>query len=92
MHEYTETKSKYTGKIGPYKMQEQMYLILWSEKLCWAKRGKKFWDSKNKHTFYINIQPKYFPCVSKFFPVFSLSGKSKNHIPCFPCVMATLTK
>ena len=24
------------------------------------------------------------------FPVFSLSGKSKNQIPCFPCAVATL--
>ena len=28
-------------------------------------------------------------CYNKF-PVFSLSGKSKNQIPCFPCAMATL--
>ena len=25
------------------------------------------------------------------FPVFSLSGKSKNQIPCFPCAVATLS-
>ena len=31
-----------------------------------------------------------FPCVTAKFPVFSLSGKSKNQIPCFPCVVATL--
>ena len=43
----------------------------------------------------INSQ-KYFPCVSKTFPVlqqnslFSLSGKSKNQIPCFLCAVATL--
>ena len=28
---------------------------------------------------------KIFPCVKAEFPVFSLSGKSKNQIPCFPC-------
>ena len=28
---------------------------------------------------------KIFPCVKAKFPVFSLSGKSKNQIPCFPC-------
>ena len=33
-----------------------------------------------------------FPCVRTKFPVFSLSGKSKNQIPCFPCAMATLKK
>ena len=44
------------------------------------------------------IGKKYFPCVSKIFPVlqqnslFSLSGKSKNQIPCFPCSVATLVK
>ena len=27
---------------------------------------------------------KIFPCVKAKFPVFSLSGKSKNQIPCFP--------
>ena len=26
----------------------------------------------------------FFPCVRTKFPVFSLSGKSKNQIPCFP--------
>ena len=37
---------------------------------------------------------KIFPCVKAKFPVFSLSGKSKNQIPCFPCfpcAVATLT-
>ena len=33
---------------------------------------------------------KIFPCVKAKFPVFSLSGKSKNQIPCFPCAVATL--
>ena len=33
---------------------------------------------------------KNFPCVTTKFPVFSLSGKSKNQIPCFPCSVATL--
>ena len=28
---------------------------------------------------------KIFPCAKAKFPVFSLSGKSKNRIPCFPC-------
>ena len=31
-----------------------------------------------------------FPCIKAKFPVFSLSGKSKNQIPCFPCAVATL--
>ena len=30
------------------------------------------------------------PCVVPKFPVFSLSGKSDNQIPCFPCAVATL--
>ena len=33
---------------------------------------------------------KIFPCVKVKFPVFSLSGKSKNQILCFPCAVATL--
>ena len=33
-----------------------------------------------------------FPCVRTKFLVFSLSGKSKNQIPCFPCAVATLCK
>ena len=39
MHEYSETESKYTGKIGKHNMWEQMYIILWSKKLCRVKRG-----------------------------------------------------
>ena len=31
-----------------------------------------------------------FPCSVPKFPVFSLSGKSDNKIPCFPCAVATL--
>ena len=31
-----------------------------------------------------------FPCVVPKFPVFSLSGKIDNQIPCFPCAVATL--
>ena len=44
----------------------------------------------------IHFASNYFPCVSNFFhvtakfPVFSLSGKSKNQILCFPCAVATL--
>ena len=33
-----------------------------------------------------------FSCVSTKFPVFSLSGKSKNQFPCFPSAVATLAK
>ena len=33
---------------------------------------------------------KIFPCAKAKFPVFSLSGKSKNQIPCFPCAIATV--
>ena len=32
----------------------------------------------------------FFPCVTAKIPVFSLFGKSKNQIPCFPCAVATL--
>ena len=32
-----------------------------------------------------------FPCVVPKFPAFSLSGKSDNQIPCFPCAVATLS-
>ena len=73
--------------------------------------AKKFWNLKNKHTFYFNNHSqifslclnfslchrkifslclKFFPCVKAKFPVFSVSGKSKNQIPCFPCAVATL--
>ena len=31
-----------------------------------------------------------FPCVVPKFPVFSLSEKTNNQIPCLPCAMATL--
>ena len=31
-----------------------------------------------------------FPCVGLKFPVFSLSGKTDDQIPCFPCAVATL--
>ena len=34
MYEYTETESKYTGKIGTHSIWEQMYIILSSKKLC----------------------------------------------------------
>ena len=51
---------------------------------------------KEKHAFCINkYSQKYFPCVSKTFPVLQQnslcfpSGKSKNQIPCFPCAVAT---
>ena len=30
MHEYTETESKHTGKIGTHNMWEQVYIILWN--------------------------------------------------------------
>ena len=68
-------------------------------------RLKKFWNLKNKQTFHFNNHSqifslchrkifslclKIFPCVKAKFPVFSLSGKSKNQIPCFPCAVATL--
>ena len=39
MHEYTETDSKYTGKIGTHSMWEEMYIILLKLKLCRVKRG-----------------------------------------------------
>ena len=56
-------------------------------------RLKNFEIYKNKHTFYVNNHSPNIFRVSKFFPVSeqnSLSGKSKNQIPCFPCAMATL--
>ena len=33
---------------------------------------------------------KIFPCATTKFRMFSLSGKSKDQIPCFPCAVATL--
>ena len=38
----------------------------------------------------ITVISKFSIPVSAKFPVFSLSGKSKNQIPCFPCAVATL--
>ena len=60
-------------------------------------RLKKFEIYKKIPVLIITVQRfslclKYFPCVTAKFPVFSLSGKSKNQIPCFPCVVATLLK
>ena len=43
---------------------------------------------------YLNLHLKmiqFFPCVVQIFPVFSLSGKTDDQIPCFPCAVATLT-
>ena len=49
-------------------------------------RLKNFEKCKEKHAFCVNkYSQKYFPCVSKTFPVFSLSGKSKNQIPFSLC-------
>ena len=47
MHEYTETGSKYTGKIGTHSMWEQMYIILCEVK-NYAERSeaKKFYNPK----------------------------------------------
>ena len=42
------------------------------------------------HSKLFSLRLKIFPCVTAKFPVFSLSGKSKNQIPCFPCAAATL--
>ena len=38
------------------------------------------------------VSQKFSLCYKQKFPVFSLSGKSKNQIPCFPCAVATLVE
>ena len=57
MHEYTETESKHTGKIGTHNMWKQMYINVHK---CTLKlkimpskvRLINFKIKKNKHTFY----------------------------------------
>ena len=63
----------------------------WSE-------AKKFWKYVKRNMLFtsmntvksISLCLKNFPCVITKFPVFSLSGKSKNQIPCCPCAVVTL--
>ena len=44
MHENTETKSKYTGKIGRHSMSEQMYIILLKLKIMPSEARLKFFQ------------------------------------------------
>ena len=63
MHEYTETESKYIGKIGTPSMWEQIYIIILPSKA----RLKIYEIKKNKHTFYVNNHsPNIFPVLAKF--------------------------
>ena len=55
-------------------------------------RLKIFEFKEDKHTFYVNNHSLNIFRVRTKFPVFSLSGKSKNQIPCFPCSVDTLNK
>ena len=83
---------KYTGRNSIKKQS--------SETRKYAKQSeakKKLKICEGKHAFCSDkYSQKYFPSVSKIFPVlqqnsvFSLSGKSKNQIPCFLCAVATL--
>ena len=51
-------------------------------------RLKSFEIWKNKHTFYVNNHSQNIFPVSEQNSVFSLSGKSKNQIPCFSRAVA----
>ena len=87
MHKYTGTVSKYPGKIGVYiacgyKCTQYFEVKNYAER----SEAKNFWNLKNKHTFYVNNQSKYFPCVSKFFLV------SEQNSLCFPWLEKVRTK
>ena len=73
MHEYTETESKYTGKIGTHNIWEQMFITVEEVRL------KKFEIKKNKHNFYVNNHsPNIFSVLANF-------CLFQNKIPCvFP--------
>ena len=44
MHEYTETESKYTGKIGTLSMWEEMYIILGKLKIMLSEARLKIFE------------------------------------------------
>ena len=53
----------------------------------------EFVNVNNHNNHSANIFPvlaNFSPVSEQNSPVFSLSGKSKNQIPCFPCAVATL--
>ena len=51
MHKYTETESKYTGKIGTHSMWEQMYITLKLKIMPSEVRLKNFKLKKKKPYF-----------------------------------------
>ena len=58
-------------------------------------RLEKNWGTSiNERVSYYKIHNfcSNFSCVVPKFPVFSLSGKIDDQIPCFPCPVATLFK
>ena len=79
MHEYTETESKHTGKIGTHSMLEKMNIIFWVKNYAEWSEAKNFWNLKIKHTFYVNNHsPNIFPVLANF-------SLCQNKIPCvFP--------
>ena len=88
MHEYTETESKYTSKIGTHSMWEEMHIILGKLKIMLSKAMLKFLKlKKNKHTFYVNNHsPNIFPVLANF------SLCQNKIIMCFPCLEKVRTK
>ena len=48
MHGYTETESKYTGKIGTHSMWEQMYIILLKFKIMLSEARLKICEKLKK--------------------------------------------
>ena len=62
MYEYTETDSKYTGKIGTHSMLEQMYIDTLKLKIMLSEARLKIFE-----IFYVNNHsPNIFPVLANF--------------------------
>ena len=90
-------QSKYKGKIETQHVGINLHNALKLENMPSEARLKILKLKKKPKLFMLIITVQIFSlCYQIFpydrtkFPVFSLSGKSKNQIPCFPCAVATL--
>ena len=82
MHQYTETESKYTSKIGTHSMWDvgtNVHNTMKLKIMPSEARLQIFEIEKNKHTFYVNNHsPNIFPVLANF-------ALCQNRIPCvFP--------
>ena len=80
MYKYTETETKYTGKIETHSMWgTNVHNTLKLKVMLSEARLKIFEIKKNKHTFYVNNHsPNIFPVLANF-------SLCQNKIPCvFP--------